>query len=94
MFVKIFSSLKRKKEPSKPTHATLDLDVLESGLAEIERKEKEARAILDVLEIPYHPEYVSTNSKSAVYVTDLVKILKDEKRLKTISAKMRNKAFW
>lgn len=92
MFVKILSSL-RKKEP-KPSEQSLDLDVLAAGLQEIERKEKEAQAIMDVLEIPYHPEYVGASTKSVAYVTDLVKILKDDKRLKTISAKMRNKAFW
>lgn len=86
MFTKIFS---KTKPP--PANESIDMDVLRQGLDEIKRKEDQAGKILDVLDIPW-----STGSSAQLLVraTDLVKILTDEKKLKVIVSKLRNKAFW
>jgi hypothetical protein len=88
MFKKIFSS---RKPPTKPVADAVDADMLAKRLDEIQRKQDEIANVLDVLKIP-HTKTLS----QGCYIegSDLIKILSDEKQLKVIMTKMRNKAFW
>jgi len=79
-----------KRKPP-PANESIDMDVLQQRLEEIKKKQKRATEILDVLGIPHHPGIFD---EPAVPVIDLVKILTDEKKLKVIVSKLRNKAFW
>ena len=89
MFTKIWSS---KKKPVAPADDSIDLDVLKQGLEDIKKKNIEAVEILDMLEIPHSPGWdgQTTNVEAKV----LIKLLSDQKRMKMIMSKMRNKAFW
>ena len=86
MFTKIFS----KNKPPKPED-TLDFNALAQGLEDVKKREKQAVEVLDFLDIPCQ---YSGSPFPSVPATELVKILTDEKKMKVIMSKIRNKAFW
>ena len=88
MFTRIFS---KKRTPS-PANDSIDMDVLQQGLEEIKKKEAQAVKVLGFLDIPC--SLGSGLSQPMVPALDLVKILTNEKKLKILVSKLRNKAFW
>jgi hypothetical protein len=88
MFTRILSKISKGK-PSSVDDA-IDLNVLQQGLEEIKKREAQAEKVLDFLGIPCQHGI----PQPTVPATELVKILTDEKKMKVIMSKLRNKAFW
>lgn len=89
-------SIPEKRIPEPKLKDALDTAVLEKHMEEVRKKEERAKAILDILEIPHTfiGNLSGTANIPAVQATILVDILMDEKKFKTLSSRVKNKAFW
>ena len=67
---------------------TLDFDVLQKELQEVQKKQDSAKKVLDVLGIPCGGYPLNVNG------VKLVEILMDEEKFKELSSKLKLKAFW